>query len=226
MKGKQKEDEVNVKTSGASSVRATSTSDFGLTNNGGEEDERKANDRHNNVYASSASQRYSLRSSAVSLLIKTSHPHRQSERNPLSPQLKANNNNNNNNNNLKVHRPPLESSESHAGGAALKVCQRGEAPGPGLESPIAAQSPRRRTGPVGARGAGTRPSLIAFHPYTLYNAEICLYTCFGKSANIQPTQHLTGVTRLLLHELIFEVGVDKTTPKCCITSCQRDNHKE
>lgn len=42
---------------------------------------------------------------------------------------------------LKVHHPPLESNESHAGGAALKVCQRGEAPGPGLESPIATQSP-------------------------------------------------------------------------------------
>ncbi|CAB1451716.1 unnamed protein product [Pleuronectes platessa] len=41
---------------------------------------------------------------------------------------------------LKVHHPPLESSESHAGGAALGECQRGEAPGPGLESPIATQS--------------------------------------------------------------------------------------
>lgn len=49
---------------------------------------------------------------------------------------------------LKVHHPPLESSESHAGGAVLKVCQRGEAPGPGLESPIATQSPRQRTSPV------------------------------------------------------------------------------
>ncbi len=48
---------------------------------------------------------------------------------------------------LKVHHPPLESNESHAGGAALKVCQRGEAPGPGLKSPIASQSPRQRTSP-------------------------------------------------------------------------------
>lgn len=65
---------------------------------------------------------------------------------------------------LKVHHPPLESSESHAVGAALKVCQRGEAPGPGLESPIATQSPRQRTSPVQGnsrtgkkRGAGRRP---------------------------------------------------------------------
>lgn len=48
---------------------------------------------------------------------------------------------------LKVHHPPLESYESHAGGAALKVCHRGEAPGPGLESPIATQNPRQRTSP-------------------------------------------------------------------------------
>lgn len=62
---------------------------------------------------------------------------------------------------LKVHHPPLESNESHAGGAALKVCQRGEAPGPGLESPIATQSPRQRTSPVQcnskSRGEGKCP---------------------------------------------------------------------
>lgn len=40
-----------------------------------------------------------------------------------------------------------ESNESHAGGAALKVCHRGEAPGPGLESPITTQSPRQRISP-------------------------------------------------------------------------------
>ena len=39
--------------------------------------------------------------------------------------------------------------------------------------------------------------------------------------------HLIGRRRsLLLCEPIFEVYVDKTTPKCCITSCQRFNHKE
>lgn len=49
---------------------------------------------------------------------------------------------------VKVHHPPLESSESHAGGAVLKVCQRGEAPGPGLQSPIATQSAWHRTSPL------------------------------------------------------------------------------
>lgn len=41
-------------------------------------------------------------------------------------------------------------------------------------------------------------------------------------------QHLTKtLTCLLLCKLIFEVDVDKTTPKCCITSCQQqDNHKQ
>lgn len=57
---------------------------------------------------------------------------------------------------LKVHHPPLESSESHAGGAALKVCQRGEAPGARPKSPIASQSPEQMTGPVRSSG-GAEP---------------------------------------------------------------------
>lgn len=91
---------------------------------------------------------------------------------------------------LKVHHPPLESSESHAGGAALKVCQRGEAPGPGLESPIATQSPRHRTSPVQSnsrtgkrRGEGRRP-LETHRPSTccfkttqiLFHFETCVAT--------------------------------------------------
>ncbi|KAG7221573.1 hypothetical protein INR49_017104 [Caranx melampygus] len=85
----------------------------------------------------------------------------------------------------KVHHPPLESSESHAGGAALKVCQRGEAPGPGLESPIATQSPRQRTSPVQEqnRGEGRRP-LETHCPSTrclkttkiLFHSETCVAT--------------------------------------------------
>lgn len=87
---------------------------------------------------------------------------------------------------LKVHHPPLESSESHAGGAAaLKVCQRGEAPGPGQESPIATQSPRQRTSPVQEqnRGEGRRP-LETHCPSTrcfkttqiLFHSETCVAT--------------------------------------------------
>lgn len=68
---------------------------------------------------------------------------------------------------LKVHHPPLESSESHAGGAALKVCQRGEAPGPGLEAPIATQSPRHRTSPVQSNSKAEKRSVQASTGNTL-----------------------------------------------------------
>lgn len=57
---------------------------------------------------------------------------------------------------LKVHRPPLESYESHAAGGAaeLKVCHRGEAPVAGLKSPIATQSPRQEGPAQEQRRAG------------------------------------------------------------------------
>lgn len=69
---------------------------------------------------------------------------------------------------LKVHHPPLESSESHAGAAALKVCQRGEAPGASLKSPIAWQSPKQMTGPVWSSGGaepkrGQEPTAVHRH---------------------------------------------------------------
>jgi len=89
----------------------------------------------------------------------------------------------------KVHRPPLESSESHAGGAALKVCQRGEAPGPVLESPIASQSPRQRTSPIqgdsraeerrGPVPTGNTLSISTRCESTqiLFHSETCAATC-------------------------------------------------
>lgn len=71
---------------------------------------------------------------------------------------------------LKVHRPPLDSYESHAGGAAaeLKVCHRGEAPVAGLKSPIATQSPRQE-GPAQEQrraGEGERCPLETQRPST------------------------------------------------------------
>lgn len=64
---------------------------------------------------------------------------------------------------LKVHRPPLDSYESHAGGGAaeLKVCHRGEAPVAGLKSPIAVQSPRQEGPAQEQRRAGEGPALRA-----------------------------------------------------------------
>lgn len=49
---------------------------------------------------------------------------------------------------LKVHHPPLESSESHAGGAALKVCHRGRLRGPARDLQSPRRVPRRTSGPV------------------------------------------------------------------------------
>lgn len=67
---------------------------------------------------------------------------------------------------LKVHHPPLESNESHAGAATLNVCHRGEAPGPGLESPITTQSPRERISPDQWHRKGKCPPSISM---LLYN---------------------------------------------------------
>lgn len=82
---------------------------------------------------------------------------------------------------LKVHHPPLESNESHAGGAALKVCQRGEAPGPGLESPIATQSARPSPVQCNSRaGQAPIPHCPSTHcfktPQTLFHWETCVVT--------------------------------------------------
>ena len=84
-----------------------------------------------------------------------------------------------------MHHPPLESIESHAGGAALKVCQRGEAPGPGLESPIATQSRRQRDQPrpeqeqsraVGRRGQAPSWQLAVHQHAALKTTQILFHS--------------------------------------------------
>lgn len=68
-----------------------------------------------------------------------------------------------------MHHPPLDASESHAG------VSQGEAPRPGLESPIATQSPAKGPAPTG----GTAVQLFE---HALPSAQILFHTGTGAAA--------------------------------------------
>lgn len=93
---------------------------------------------------------------------------------------------------LKVHRPPLDTSESHA------ECHRGEAPRPGLESPIGTQRPGEGSAPAGgAEGRRRRfdtlfpqhASQIWFHAETGAAAAVWVFKKKKKFACARVAQH-------------------------------------
>lgn len=62
--------------------------------------------------------------------------------------------------------------------------------------------------------------------WDIYKSSTC-FISLSTAGTSEVEEHLIKLMSwLLLCRLIFEVNVNKTTPKCCITAWQRNNHQE